>query len=142
MDDMKFYELSPILKNLNVSVKNDWEIARQISYIIAQSQSTKKIKPSDIMQFPWDEGYKNRPKKDVKITKELRDRMIKEMEAVTGAQRITAYVPLSEMFGYATELRSRTQGRGQFTMQFDHFNECPKSSSEKIIGERAVKHDD
>ena len=81
MDDMKFYELSPILKNLNVSVKNDWEIARQISYIIAQSQSTKKIKPSDIMQFPWDEGYKNRPKKDVKITKEMRDRMIKEMEA-------------------------------------------------------------
>ena len=80
MDDMRFYELSPILKNLNVSVKNDWEIARQISYIIAQSQSTKKIKPSDIMQFPWDEGYKNR-KKDVKITKELRDRMIKEIEA-------------------------------------------------------------
>ena len=82
MDDMKFYELSPILKNMNVSVKNDWEIGRQICYIIAQSQSTKKIKPSDIMLFPWDEGYKNRPKKkDVKITKELRDRMIKEMEA-------------------------------------------------------------
>ena len=82
MDDMKFYELSPILKNLNVSVKNDWEIARQISYIIAQSQSTKKIKPSDIMQFPWDEGYKNKPRmQDVKVTKEMRDRMIKEMEA-------------------------------------------------------------
>ena len=81
MEDMKYYELKPILKNLNVSVKNDWEIARQISYIIAQSQSTKKIKPSDIMHFPWDEGYKNRPKKDVKITKEMRDRMIKEMEA-------------------------------------------------------------
>ena len=81
MDDMKFYELSPILKNLNVSVKNDWEIARQISYIIAQTQSTKKIKPSDIMLFPWDEGYKNRPKKDVKITTEIRDRMIREMEA-------------------------------------------------------------
>ena len=81
MDDMKFYELSPILKNMNVSVKNDWEIGRQICYIIAQSQSTKKIKPSDIMLFPWDEGYKNRPKKDVKITKEMRDRMIREMEA-------------------------------------------------------------
>ena len=81
MDNMRYYELKPILKNLNVSVKNDWEIARQISYIIAQSQSTKKIKPSDIMQFPWDEGYKNRPKKDVKLTKEMRDRMIMEMEA-------------------------------------------------------------
>lgn len=81
MEDMKYYELKPILKNLNVSVKNDWEIARQISYIIAQSQSTKKIKPSDIMLFPWDEGYKNRPKKDVKITKEIKEKMIKEMEA-------------------------------------------------------------
>lgn len=81
MDDMKYYELKPILKNLNVSLKNDWEIARQISYIIAQSQSTKKIKPSDIMQFPWDEGYKNIPKKDVKITKEIKEKMIKELEA-------------------------------------------------------------
>lgn len=59
-----------------------------------------------------------------------------------GSKVIDSFIPLSEMFGYATELRSRTQGRGQFTMQFDHFNECPKSISEKIIGERAVKHDD
>ena len=59
-----------------------------------------------------------------------------------GSKVIDSYVPLSEMFGYATDLRSRTQGRGQFTMQFDHFSECPKSISEKIIGERAVKHDD
>lgn len=81
MEDMKYYELKPILKNLNVSVKNDWEVARQISYIIAQTQSTKKIKPSDIMHFPWDEGYKNRPKKDVKITKEIKEKMIREMEA-------------------------------------------------------------
>ncbi len=59
-----------------------------------------------------------------------------------GSKVIDSFIPLSEMFGYATELRSRTQGRGQFTMQFDHFNECPKSISEKIIGERSVKHDD
>ena len=59
-----------------------------------------------------------------------------------GSKVIDSFIPLSEMFGYATELRSRTQGRGQFTMQFDHFNECPKSISEKIVGERAVKHDD
>ena len=81
MDDMRCYELKPIIAKLNVSVKNDWEIARQICYSVTQSQSTKKIKPSDIMQFPWDEGYKNRPKKDVKLTKEMRDRMIREMEA-------------------------------------------------------------
>ncbi len=59
-----------------------------------------------------------------------------------GSKVIDSFIPLSEMFGYATELRSRTQGRGQFTMQFDHFSECPKSISEKIIGERAVKHND
>ena len=59
-----------------------------------------------------------------------------------GSKVIDSFIPLSEMFGYATELRSRTQGRGQLTMQFDHFSECPKSISEKIIGERAVKHND
>ena len=62
--------------------------------------------------------------------------MIKEMEAVTGAQRITAYVPLSEMFGYATELRSRTQGRGQYSMEPSHYSEVPKSIQEKIMSER------
>ena len=56
-----------------------------------------------------------------------------------GAKIIDAEVPLAEMFGYATELRSRTQGRGQFTMQFDHYAEVPKSISEKIITSRAKK---
>lgn len=82
MEDMKFYELKPILKNLNVSVKNDWEIARQICYAVVQSQSSKKIKPSDIMQFPWDKDYKESPRmQNVKMTKELKDKMIREMEA-------------------------------------------------------------
>ncbi len=62
--------------------------------------------------------------------------MIKEMEAVTGAQRITAYVPLSEMFGYATDLRSSTQGRGQYSMEPAHYSEVPKSIQEKIITAR------
>ncbi len=56
-----------------------------------------------------------------------------------GAKVIDAEVPLSEMFGYATDLRSRTQGRGQFTMQPDHYAEVPKSVSEKIISSRAKK---
>ncbi len=56
-----------------------------------------------------------------------------------GAKVIDAEIPLSEMFGYATELRSRTQGRGQFTMQFDHYYEVPKSISEKIISSRSSK---
>ncbi len=58
-----------------------------------------------------------------------------------GAKVIDAEVPLSEMFGYATDLRSRTQGRGQFTMQFDHYSEVPKSISEKIISTRVKKSD-
>ncbi|MBQ3380005.1 MAG: elongation factor G [Clostridia bacterium] len=53
--------------------------------------------------------------------------------ALPGAQQIEANVPLSEMFGYATDLRSRTQGRGQYTMEPSHFIEVPKSIQEKII---------
>ena len=62
---------------------------------------------------------------------------IQGMEARPGAQMIHAFVPLSEMFGYATELRSRTQGRGQYTMQPSHYDEVPKSIQEQIISARA-----
>ncbi|RYM04816.1 elongation factor G [Sporolactobacillus sp. THM7-7] len=55
------------------------------------------------------------------------------MGARSGAQVVNAHVPLAEMFGYATSLRSSTQGRGTFTMQFDHYEEVPKSVSEEII---------
>ncbi|RYL89903.1 elongation factor G [Sporolactobacillus sp. THM7-4] len=55
------------------------------------------------------------------------------MEARQGVQVVNAHVPLAEMFGYATNLRSATQGRGTFTMQFDHYEEVPKSVSEEII---------
>ena len=58
---------------------------------------------------------------------------IQGMEARSGAQQIDAFVPLSEMFGYATDLRSRTQGRGQYTMEPSHYTEVPKSIQEKII---------
>jgi len=58
---------------------------------------------------------------------------IEGMEARSGAQAIRAMVPLSEMFGYATALRSSTQGRGTFSMQTSHFEEVPKSIQEKII---------
>ncbi|MBE7010891.1 MAG: elongation factor G [Ruminococcaceae bacterium] len=64
---------------------------------------------------------------------------IQGMEARPGAQAISAYVPLSEMFGYATDLRSRTQGRGQYTMQPSHYEEVPKSIQEKIISSRTQK---
>lgn len=64
---------------------------------------------------------------------------IEGMEARQGAQIIRAHVPLSEMFGYATTLRSRTQGRGVFTMQTSHFQEVPKSIQESVIGSRNQK---
>ncbi len=63
--------------------------------------------------------------------------LIQKMEARTGAQQITALVPLSEMFGYATELRSRTQGRGQYSMEPSHYSEVPKSIQDKIMNDRA-----
>ena len=59
------------------------------------------------------------------------------MEAVNGAQIIRAFVPLAEMFGYATALRSKTQGRGNYSMVFDHYDEVPKSVQEKVVGERS-----
>ena len=65
--------------------------------------------------------------------------MILGMDAVPGAQQINAEVPLSEMFGYATDMRSKTQGRGQYTMEPAHYNEVPKSVSEEIISARGKK---
>ncbi len=61
---------------------------------------------------------------------------IEGMEARGGAQVVKAFVPLSEMFGYATTLRSRTQGRGVYSMQFDHYEEVPKSIQENISKSR------
>lgn len=64
---------------------------------------------------------------------------LKGMEMSNGVQLVSADVPLSEMFGYATDLRSCTQGRGNYSMQFSHYAEVPNSIAEKIIGERAKK---
>ena len=61
------------------------------------------------------------------------------MEARFGAQQINAFVPLSEMVGYATDLRSRSQGRGQYTMEPSHYVEVPKSIAESIISSRGKK---
>ncbi len=61
------------------------------------------------------------------------------METVNGTQEIHSEIPLAEMFGYATDLRSRTQGRGNYTMTFDHYAEVPRNIAEKVIGERAKK---
>ncbi|MBE7087564.1 MAG: elongation factor G [Clostridiales bacterium] len=63
--------------------------------------------------------------------------IIQGTEDRNGIKVIDAHIPLAEMFGYATDLRSKTQGRGNYTMQFSHYAEVPKSVSEKIMGKKA-----
>ena len=58
------------------------------------------------------------------------------MEQRGNAQVITAHVPLAEMFGYATDLRSNTQGRATYTMQFERYDEVPPNIAEKVVGEQ------
>ncbi len=67
--------------------------------------------------------------------------MIQGMEAENGAERINAHVPLSEMFGYATDMRSNTQGRGQYVMEPSHYAEVPKSVAEEIMSKRSKKEE-
>ncbi|MGN1081164.1 MAG: elongation factor G, partial [Acutalibacteraceae bacterium] len=61
---------------------------------------------------------------------------VNSMESRTGTEQVVAFVPLSEMFGYSTDLRSKTQGRGQYVMEPSHYTEVPKSVAEKIIAAR------
>ena len=63
------------------------------------------------------------------------------MEAIQGNQVIRAFIPLSEMFGYATDLRSKTQGRGTYSMEPSHYEEVPKSVFDTIVASRAKKQD-
>ena len=62
---------------------------------------------------------------------------IQGMEAMAGTQRVNAFVPLAQMFGYATDLRSKTQGRGQYSMEPDEYQQVPKSVADKIMSDRA-----
>lgn len=59
-DRMQMYELNTILSSLNKSIKNDWEQTRMIAYIIAQCNSTKQLKPTDILKFDWDNDDHNK----------------------------------------------------------------------------------
>jgi elongation factor G len=58
------------------------------------------------------------------------------MEDIHGIKKVTAFVPLAEMFGYSTDLRSMTQGRGTYTMVFDHYEEVPGNIADEIIKQR------
>ena len=61
-------------------------------------------------------------------------------EAPGGAQVIAAHVPLSEMFGYATDMRSATQGRATYTMEFSHYEKAPQSVEEEIVAKASGKN--
>ena len=62
---------------------------------------------------------------------------MREMETRPGAMQVNAFVPLASMFGYATDLRSKTQGRGQYVMEPSHYAQVPKSIADAVIGSRA-----
>jgi elongation factor G len=66
--------------------------------------------------------------------------MIKSQDATTTGVRINGEVPLSEMFGYIGDLRTMTSGRGQFTMEFDHYSACPRNVAEEVIAEVKVRN--
>ena len=110
------------------------EIAFKIAGSIAFKEAMKKASP--VLLEPIMSIEVNLPEEylgDVMGNLNARRGHIEGTEARGGSQVITASVPLAEMFGYATDLRSRTQGRGTFTMQFSHYSEVPKSIAEKLV---------
>ncbi len=118
------------------------EMAFKIAGSMAFKEACKKGNP--VIMEPITKVVVNVPEDymgDVIGDLNSRRGQIQGMEARTGSQEINAMVPLSEMFGYATDLRSKTQGRGQYSMEPSHFEELPKSLAEKIIKERSKNED-
>ena len=111
------------------------EIAFKIAGSMAFKEGMRKaspvlMEPIMLVEVLMPEEYLG----DVMGNLNARRGRIEGTEMRSGSQAIRAMVPLSEMFGYATDLRSRTQGRGMFSMQFAQYNEVPKSIGEKIMG--------
>jgi elongation factor G len=110
------------------------EMAFKVAGSLALKEAGKKCNPAILepvmkVEVTVPEEYMG----DIMGDMNSRRGRIEGMDARAGAQVIRGFVPLSEMFGYATTLRSRTQGRGNYTMTFDHFQEVPKSIAEEII---------
>ena len=113
------------------------EMAFKICGSMAFKEAMRKADP--VLQEPMMKVVVTVPEEymgDVMGDLNSRRGQIQGMEARTGAQVITAVVPLSEMFGYSTDLRSKTQGRGNYAMEPSHYIEVPKSIQEKIISAR------
>ena len=113
------------------------EMAFKIAGSMAFKEAMRKADP--VILEPIMEVTVNTPEEymgDVIGDLNSRRGQIRGMEAVFGAQEIRALVPLSEMFGYSTDLRSKTQGRGNYTMEPHSYVEVPKNIADKIINER------
>ncbi|HWP80759.1 MAG TPA: elongation factor G [Candidatus Acidoferrum sp.] len=113
------------------------EMAFKIAASMAFKEAMRKADP--VLTEPIMKVVVNVPENymgDVIGDLNARRGQVSGMEARTGSQEITASVPLSEMFGYATDLRSKTQGRGVYSMEPSHYTEVPKSVSESIVGVR------
>lgn len=116
------------------------ELAFKIAGSMAFKEGMKKADP--VLQEPIMKVVVNVPEEymgDVIGDLNSRRGQILGMEARPGAQQISALVPLAEMFGYATDMRSKTQGRGQYTMEPNSYIEVPKSIQEKIMSDRSKK---
>ena len=116
------------------------EMAFKIAGSMAFKEACKKADP--VLQEPIMKVVVTVPEEymgDVIGDLNSRRGLIQGMESMSGAQQINAFVPLSEMFGYATDLRSRTQGRGQYVMEPSHYTEVPKNIAEQIITSRGKK---
>ena len=116
------------------------EMAFKIAGSMAFKEGMKKASPVLLepimkMEIETPEEYLG----DVMGNISQRRGQLQGMDARAGVQIINALVPLSELFGYASDIRSLTQGRGVFDMVFSHYDEVPKNVAEKIIGERAKK---
>ena len=80
MDEMQPYELYLILENLNYSIKNDWEICREIMWSTLQPWSKKKLKPEDVITLPWDNNKQSKRKANVEVTNDIVAKMKKSAE--------------------------------------------------------------
>ncbi|MCP5069761.1 MAG: elongation factor G, partial [bacterium] len=114
------------------------EIAFTIAGSMAFKDATKKagpvlLEPMMAVEIVTPENYMG----DVIGDLNSRRGQVQHLEARSGAQVITGRVPLSEMFGYATDLRSITQGRANYTMQFDSYEPAPRDVSESIVARAA-----
>jgi elongation factor G len=112
------------------------EIAFKVAGSLAMQEATRRAKPVLLepvfaVEVTTPEEYMG----DVIGDLNRRRGQVQGMEARGNAQVISAFVPLSEMFGYATDVRSNTQGRATYTMQFERYEEVPPNIAEKVVGE-------